>query len=126
MRSRRRSNTSSRWTAVARSAMSGAYNRAVSSEELLRRYAELAVRVGANVGEGQDVIVAAHVEQAPFARALAAAAYEAGARYFTVFYADQYVKRQLILHGADETLEWTPPWQLPLHVLVGIEDREVA
>jgi aminopeptidase len=92
--------------------MSGAYNRAVSSEELLRRYAELAVRVGANVGEGQDVIVAAYVEQAPFARALAAAAYGAGARYFTVFYADQYVKRQLILHGADETLEWTPPWQL--------------
>jgi aminopeptidase len=92
--------------------MSGAYNRAVSSEELLRRYAELAVRVGANVGEGQDVIVAAYVEQAPFARALAAAAYEAGARYVTVSYADQYVKRQLILHGADETLEWTPPWQL--------------
>jgi aminopeptidase len=84
----------------------------VSSEELLRRYAELAVRVGANVGEGQDVIVAAYVEQAPFARALAAAAYEAGARYVTVSYADQYVKRQLILHGADETLEWTPPWEL--------------
>jgi aminopeptidase len=92
--------------------MSGAYNRLVSSEELQRRYAELAVRVGANVGEGQDVIIAAYVEQAPFARALAEAAYEAGARYVTVQYADQYVKRQLILHGTDETLEWTPPWAL--------------
>jgi aminopeptidase len=92
--------------------MSGAYNRTVSSEELQRRYAELAVRVGANVGEGQDVIIAAYVEQAAFARALAEAAYEAGGRYVAVQYADQYVKRQLLIHGADETLEWSPPWQL--------------
>jgi aminopeptidase len=82
------------------------------SEDLLRRYAELAVRVGANVGEGQDVIIAAYVEHAPLARALTAAAYEAGARYVTVAYADQLVKRELIAHGADETLQWTPPWQL--------------
>jgi len=82
------------------------------SEDLLRRYAELAVRVGANVGEGQDVNVTAYVEHAPFARALAAAAYEAGARHVTVSYGDQYVKRELIIHADDETLEWTPPWQL--------------
>jgi aminopeptidase len=92
--------------------MGAAYNRSVSNEELQRRYAELAVRVGANVGEGQDVIIAAYVEQAPYARALTEAAYEAGARYVTVEYADQYVKRQLILHADDETLEWSPPWRL--------------
>ena len=84
----------------------------MSKEELQRRYAELAVRVGANVGEGQDVIIAAYVEQAPFARALAQAAYEAGARYVMVQYADQLVRRQLLIHAADETLEWSPPWQL--------------
>jgi len=51
----------------------------VSSEELQERYADLVVRVGANVSEGQDVIIAGYVEQAPFARSLARAAYEAGA-----------------------------------------------
>jgi len=81
-------------------------------EGLLRRYADLAVRVGANVGEGQDVLIRCFVEHAPLARALAAAAYEAGARYVTVDYGDTYLKRELIQHADDDTLEWSPPWQL--------------
>jgi aminopeptidase len=81
---------------------------------LLKRYADLVVRVGANVQEGQDVDVRGYVEQAPFVRALAAAAYEAGARYVNAEYVDQHVKRELIVHGDDETLEWTPPWSLEL------------
>jgi aminopeptidase len=81
-------------------------------EGLLRRYADLAVRVGANVGEGQDVLIRCFVEHAPLARALAAAAYEAGARYVAVDYGDTYLKRELIQHADDDTLEWSPPWQL--------------
>ena len=27
-------------------------------------------------------------------------------------YGDQYVKRELIIHGSDEVLEWSPPWEL--------------
>jgi aminopeptidase len=84
----------------------------VADENLLKRYAELVVRVGANVAEGQDVAIYAYVEHAPFARALAVAAYEAGARYVTAQYADQYVKRELIVHGTDDVLEWSPPWEL--------------
>jgi aminopeptidase len=84
----------------------------VADENLLRKYAELVVCVGANVGEGQDVAIQGYVEHAPFVRALAAAAYDAGARYVATHYADQYVKRELIRHGSDEVLEWTPPWAL--------------
>jgi aminopeptidase len=84
----------------------------MADEYLLKKYAELVVRVGANVKEGQDVAIFAYVEQAPFVRALAAAAYEAGARYVAPQYADQYVKRELIIHGSDDVLEWTPPWEL--------------
>jgi aminopeptidase len=79
-------------------------------ESLLKRYAELVVRVGANVNEGQDVAISAYVEQAPFARALATAAYEAGAHYVTAQYHDQFIKRELIIHGDDDILEWSPPW----------------
>jgi len=81
-------------------------------ETVLKKYADLVVRVGANVQEGQDVVIFALVEQAPFARALAAAAYEAGARHVSAAYGDQYVKRELIVHGSDEVLEWSPPWDL--------------
>ena len=82
------------------------------SAELLRRYATLAVRVGLNMREGQDLHVSCYVEHAPLARAVAAAAYEAGARRVEVLYRDQLVTRELIAHGADDALEWSPPWEL--------------
>jgi aminopeptidase len=84
----------------------------MADEHLLEKYADLVVRVGANVREGQDVAIFAYVEQAPFVRALAAASYRAGARYVTAQYADQFVKRELIVHAADDVLEWSPPWEL--------------
>jgi aminopeptidase len=84
----------------------------MADENLLKRYADLVVRVGANVGEGQDVAIFGYVEHAPFVRALAAAAYEAGARYVAALYGDQHVKRELIIHGSDDVLEWSPPWDL--------------
>jgi aminopeptidase len=84
----------------------------MADENLLEKYAELVVRVGANVQEGQDVGIVGYVEHAPFARVLVEAAYEAGARFVDVSYPDQYVKRQLIIHGDDETIEWSPPWAM--------------
>jgi aminopeptidase len=85
------------------------------------RYAELAVRVGANVQPGQLVDVLAHVEHAEVARAVARAAYRAGARYVDVLYSDQHVRRAMIEHGDDEVLSWTPPWILERARQVGIE-----
>jgi aminopeptidase len=79
-------------------------------DERLERYAELAVRVGANVEEGQTVFIGALVEHAPFARALTRAAYAAGARYVDVRYADQHVRRAMIEFGPDDALEHTPEW----------------
>jgi len=79
-------------------------------DERLERYAELAVRVGANVEEGQTVFIHAMVEHAPFARALTRAAYGAGARYVDVRYTDQHVRRAMIEFGPDEALEHTPDW----------------
>ncbi len=79
-------------------------------DERLERYAELAVRVGANVEEGQTVFIGALVEHAPFARALTRAAYAAGARYVDVRYSDQHVRRAMIEFGPDEALEHAPEW----------------
>jgi aminopeptidase len=78
----------------------------------LERYAELAVHVGANVEEGQVVTIGALVEHAELARALARAAYEAGARYVEVFYRDAHVRRAMIEAAPAETLSWSPPWLL--------------
>ena len=85
-----------------------------SAPELTRleRYADLAVRVGANVAPGQLVELYGLVEHAPLVRALARAAYGAGARYVDVLYTDNHVRRALIELAPEESLDHTPPWLL--------------
>jgi aminopeptidase len=83
---------------------------AVELNERLEKYAELAVRVGANVQEGQTVFVGTIVEHAPLARALARASYRAGARYVDVRYRDDHVRHAMIELGPDEALTHSPEW----------------
>jgi aminopeptidase len=83
----------------------------VTTAERARTLAELAVRLGANVDAGQDVVVLAYdVEHAPLSRQIADAAYRAGAHYVSVLYWDPHVKRSRLLHAADDSLEYTPSW----------------
>jgi aminopeptidase len=78
----------------------------------LERYADLIVRVGANVQPGQTLFVNGMVEHAELARALARAGYEAGARYVDVRYSDQHVRRAMIELADDDVLIETPGWLL--------------
>ena len=79
-------------------------------EERLERYAELCVRVGANVQEGQELLVQGLVEHAPLIRALTRQAYKAGASYVNVLYRDQHVRRAMIELGPDSALTYSPEW----------------
>jgi aminopeptidase len=83
---------------------------AASLDDRLDRYADLAVRVGANVEEGQVVFIGGRIEHAPLIRALAHASYRAGAQYVDVFYVDQHVRRAMVELGPDDALEHTPDW----------------
>ena len=49
-------------------------------QDLLERYARLAIRVGINLEPGREVAIRAMIEHAPLVRALVRAGYEAGAR----------------------------------------------
>jgi aminopeptidase len=84
----------------------------MTPEERLERYARLAVEVGANVGAGQLVWISALPEHARLVRAIARIAYERGAHYVEVDYADQHVRHARIEHAAEDSLGWTPPWLL--------------
>jgi leucyl aminopeptidase (aminopeptidase T) len=75
---------------------------ALSPADRLARYAQLTVRVGANVQPGQTVFVLSQIEHAPLARAITTAAYEAGATYVDVAYRDQHVRKAMIELGPDE------------------------
>jgi aminopeptidase len=84
------------------------------SDERLERYAELAVRVGANVQPGQEVFVHGLVEHADLVRALTRQSYRAGASYVNVLYSDQHIRRAMIELGPDEALTYSPEWQKTL------------
>jgi aminopeptidase len=96
------------------------------AESRIDRYADLAVRVGANVQPGQLVDVVARVEHADVARAVVRAAYRAGARYVDLLYGDQHVRRALIESATDELLSWTPPWLLERERSFGDERAAVV
>jgi aminopeptidase len=80
------------------------------TDERLERYAELAVRVGANVQPGQQVFVGGLIDHAELIRALVRQSYLAEASYVHVHYDDQHVRRSRIEHGPDEMLAHSPEW----------------
>jgi hypothetical protein len=80
----------------------------------LEQYAELAVRVGANVQPGQEVFIQPMVEHTDLARALVRQAYEAGASYVHVIYRDEHVRRARIELGPDSALTYSPEWEIKL------------
>jgi aminopeptidase len=84
----------------------------VNGDERLERYAELAVRVGANVQVGQDVVVTCLVEHAEIARAVTREAYRAGARHVIVLYSDLHLRRAAIELGPEDEIGWSPPYVL--------------
>jgi aminopeptidase len=82
----------------------------VNGDERLRKFADLAVRIGANVGEGQYVYVNGLVEHAPLVRAIVDSAYDAGAKHVDVFYGDMHVRRSRVEKAPEELLDYVSPF----------------
>src|SRR5690242_3700900 len=85
------------------------------ADERLERYAELAVRVGANVQPGQEVYLFPRLEHVDLARALGRQAYRAGASYVHVLYQDEHVRKAMIELGPDSALTYSPAWEKVLN-----------
>lgn len=68
---------------------------------VMRKYAKLAVRTGANVQKGQGVVISAQVDQHEFAEMVAEEAYRAGAKWVMVNWGDQALSK---LHYRHQTL----------------------
>ena len=77
---------------------------------LVKQYAEFAVKIGVNPQPGQTLIIRAPIEGAFFARACAEAAYAAGAKEVVVHYSDEKLSRIKMENTAVEVLEDVKPW----------------
>ena len=78
----------------------------------LEEYARLALRVGVNLEQGQDVTLVSYVEHAPLVRAIARVAYEEGARRVDPLYLDVHVRRAKAELAPDDAVGWVPRWLL--------------
>lgn len=82
----------------------------VPGADTLRRFAELVVAFAANVQPGQVVAIGTEPGKLELTRAVADAAYRAGAKFVDVALFDLHLKRSRILHAAEDTLDYVPPW----------------
>lgn len=80
-------------------------------EEKLEKYAELIVKVGVNVQQGQPVVIRTPIEGVEFARKLTKVAYECGAKKVYMEYSDEEVARMTYEYASEETLGEFPKWE---------------
>lgn len=74
------------------------------------RYADLIVRIGLNLQQGQSLYVNSNLESAPFTRSVVKKAYEAGARQVYVDWNDEAVTRLKYELAPDEAFTEYPMW----------------
>ena len=81
------------------------------NEEKIRSYAELIVKVGANVQDGQDVIVTAELDQPKFVEYVVEACYKAGAAGVRVEWTHQPLKLMHVNYQSVEKLGKIEEWE---------------
>ena len=79
---------------------------------MIEKFAELAVKVGANVQKGQPVVIRSSTETKELAREITKQAYLAGAKRVEVQWGDDYVTRYGLEHMDIDTLKEVPEWSI--------------
>ena len=92
-------------SAVAVPAFSG-----LTFEQKLDRFAEVAVRVGLNLAQGQELLISAPIEAVPLVRRITEHAYKAGALLVTSFYADDPAVLARYQYAKDASFDYAPTW----------------
>lgn len=76
----------------------------------LDKLADVVVRVGLNIQEGQDLLMSADTESLPLARRIVSAAYRAGAGLVTPLLSDEAMIRARFQHGHDASFDRAAGW----------------
>ena len=76
----------------------------------LDRLAEVAVRTGVNLGEGQELVITAPIEALPLVRRIVVHAYKAGASLVTPIFSDGEITKARYEHGADASFDKAAAW----------------
>lgn len=77
----------------------------------IRKYAELAIKVGVNIKEGQTLVINAPIEANFFVREVAKVAYDHGAKNVHVEWSDEELTLIKYLNAPDEAFKEFPEWK---------------
>ncbi|MGL5962834.1 MAG: aminopeptidase [Fusobacteriaceae bacterium] len=81
-------------------------------ENRLKKYAELAVEIGVNIGIGDILVINSPTECYKFTRMVVEAGYQAGAKEVVVQWTDEIVTRDRYLHASEDVFQKIPEWQV--------------
>ncbi|MCD2346729.1 aminopeptidase [Clostridium guangxiense] len=85
-------------------------------QNLLKKYAELVVKIGVNIQKNQTLVVSSPIECADFVREISEEAYKCGARDVEVRWKDDKLSRIKYLNAPEEIFEEFPEWQKEFYI----------
>src|SRR5215211_30409 len=80
-------------------------------ERQLERYAELVVKVGLNLRQGQRLLILAPIQTAPLVRLVTASAYQAGARLVDILWQDDEITLNRYRYAPRDSFDQYPAWR---------------
>lgn len=80
------------------------------NQHYFENLADLAVRIGVNIQENQELVINSPIECADFARTLAEKAYQAGARDVRINYSDEKFSKIRYTYAKEDALSDVPQW----------------
>ena len=83
-----------------------------SLQSRIEAYADLVIQVGLNLQPGQSINLSAELAHADFVRPLVAKAYQLGARYVNVNWADDPTSAARLLNSGDDHIEYVPAFEV--------------
>src|SRR5579875_2807741 len=82
----------------------------LSFHEKLDRLAEVAIRVGLNLREGQELVLTAPTDALPLVRRIVEQAYKAGAKLVTTLFSDDELALARYRHAPEDSFDYAPEW----------------
>jgi len=83
---------------------------ALSFDQKLDRLAEVAVRIGLGLKEGQELVLTAPTDALPLVRRITEHAYKAGAKLVTTFFSDDATTLARYQYAPDDSFDYAPTW----------------
>ncbi|KAB8125783.1 aminopeptidase [Gracilibacillus oryzae] len=88
----------------------------MAEQQLLEKYAELALKTGVNLQKDQALVINSSIEGVDFTRIVARKAYELGAKNVHINWTDDELTLLKFQHATEEVLTDIPAWQVEKHL----------